>query len=760
MDIKPLSGKGLDSVRLADARINLWEGSVRSSKTVSSLIRWLKFVREALPGNLLMTGKTERTLKRNIIDPLTEWLGKSRCRLVEGSGELWLLGRRVYIAGANDERAQEKIRGLTLVGAYVDEVSTVPESYWSMLLTRLSVDGAKLFGTSNPDSPAHWLMRDYLDRSSMWLDHSGHVLRHEGDDRLDLARFSFRLADNPHLSAAYIKALSAEFTGLWRRRFIEGLWVAAEGAIFDMWDPDRMVADIMPPIVNWIGAGIDYGTTNPFHAVLLGLGADSCLYVVSEWRYDSRRSRRQLTDTEYSQRLRAWLEQVRVPASKRQDGTWLLGVRPHYIVVDPSAASFRAQLHQDGLSTVAANNEVLDGIRTVSSLMTAGKLKVSRDCPELLAEIPSYSWDGKAAKLGEDKPVKVNDHGCFVAGTPVLSASGWQPVERIRSGELVMTRHGLKPVTAAGMTNPAAPTVRVDLADGRTLEGTGNHPVWVHGRGFVRMDALRYGDILMSCQTPRLSVIRESSTDATRTPASGPNARTTSLVSATARSTGSAAFMRKSGRMRTARFPRAATSTTRTRTRSTTTRLTSSASPTPSTASTTRRAGPSKGAPPDISRTWKRSGPSPSPGIAAKKAGRGIASTARKPWRLANSSHSPVSNAGSLTRRSTVVMARGSAQTPANRRGGEPPAWTTSSGRATSAETRSARASTARPPIAGVRVVAVAAGQAAVPVFNLSVAADCPEYFAAGVLVHNCDAMRYDIFTTRSVWQGTVRLVA
>ena len=419
MRVEPLTGKGLESVRLANSQLNLWEGSVRSSKTVSSLVAWLMFVRESPPGNLLMVGKTERTLRRNIIDPLVEWLGSSRCRFVAGNGELWLLGRRIYVAGANDEKAQDKIRGLTLVGAYCDEVSTMPESFFTMLLSRLSLEGARLYGTTNPDSPAHWLLRDYLLRADVWLDHSGTVLRKPideladtEDEPLDLARFSFRLSDNPHLPRSYIDGLSRQFTGLWRKRFIEGLWVAAEGAIYDMWDPDRMVVDILPPITQWICAAMDYGTSNPFHAVLLGIGADQCMYVVSEWRHDSRKAHRQLTDAEYSVKVREWLQQVPVPASRRPDGSWLRGVQPHYMVVDPSAASFRTQLHRDGGSPVAGNNAVADGIRTVSSLLSAGRLKISRDCPELIAELPGYSWDPKAALLGEDKPIKVADHGC------------------------------------------------------------------------------------------------------------------------------------------------------------------------------------------------------------------------------------------------------------------------------------------------------------------------------------------------------------
>ena len=237
MEISPLRGKQLESVKLATARQNLWEGSVRSSKTVSSLVAWLKYVRTGPGGNLLMTGKTERTLKRNIIDPLTEMLGPSRCKYNQGAGEVMLCGRRVYVAGANDERAQDKIKGLTLAGAMVDEVSTIPQSFYQMLLSRLSIDGAQLFGTTNPEGPAHWLKKDYLDKASVWLDHDCTVKR--DPDGLDLARFSFRLADNPHLPPAYVESLRREFTGLWRKRLIEGLWVVAEGAVYDMFDEEQ-----------------------------------------------------------------------------------------------------------------------------------------------------------------------------------------------------------------------------------------------------------------------------------------------------------------------------------------------------------------------------------------------------------------------------------------------------------------------------------------------------------------------------------------
>lgn len=410
MQIEPLVGKAKQAVALCDHRLNIFEGSVRSGKTIGSLLAWLQFTRTGPAGNLLMVGKTERTLKRNIIDPLIEMLGPDRVRYVQGAGEVFILGRRIYVAGANDEKAEGKIRGLTLAGVYVDEASTVPESFWSMLLTRLSIDGAKLFATTNPDSPNHWLLKRYLARARTWLRRDGRLEQHPDDPtRLDLARFSFRLTDNPTLSAEYIAALSAEFTGLWYKRFVDGLWVLAEGAIYDMFDPDLgrgQVVDELPDIIDW-WLSIDYGTTNPFVACLIGHGTDDRLYVTREWRWDSAVERRQLTDLEYSAKLRAWLDEL--AADGRE--AWAGCRTPDRILVDPSAASFIAQLHRDGWASVrGADNAVEDGLRDVATLLSADRLKIHQSCVGGIDEMTGYVWDPKAQAKGEDRPLKERDH--------------------------------------------------------------------------------------------------------------------------------------------------------------------------------------------------------------------------------------------------------------------------------------------------------------------------------------------------------------
>ena len=160
------TGKQLESIKGAEARINLWDGAVRSSKTVGANYRWMRFIANAVkhnqPGELLMVGKTERTLRRNILQPMQDFLGQ-RLKVNAGNGEATIWGRRIHLVGANDERAEGKIRGGTYLAAYVDEATLIPESFWQMLMSRLSMKGSKVFATTNPDGPYHWL-KDQLHR--------------------------------------------------------------------------------------------------------------------------------------------------------------------------------------------------------------------------------------------------------------------------------------------------------------------------------------------------------------------------------------------------------------------------------------------------------------------------------------------------------------------------------------------------------------------------------------------------------------------
>jgi PBSX family phage terminase large subunit len=375
------SEKQLRSIFDSNARINLWEGAVRSGKTVGSIIRWLEYIKKGPAGSLAMIGKTERTLKNNILDEIAPIVGSKNYEPRYGDGYVKIFGRKILLYGANDERSESKIRGKTLAGAYGDEITLWPESFFRQLMLRLSVKGSKFFGTTNPDSPYHWLKAEYIDKVD------------EGD--LDMKVFHFNLDDNPALDPDYVRSLKKEYTGLWYKRFILGAWVQAAGAVYDMWDEDehtfRDVA--LPAGISW-EVWCDYGTHNPCVFLLVARKGER-FWIMREYYWNSRETNRQKTDQEYRTDL------VEFVGDRRIDK----------LVIDPSAASFIQELQKNTrFPIVKANNDVEDGIRVVSSALTAKRLLVHEDCKNTIREFGSYVWDEKAQKRGEDKPVKEMDH--------------------------------------------------------------------------------------------------------------------------------------------------------------------------------------------------------------------------------------------------------------------------------------------------------------------------------------------------------------
>jgi len=389
-----MSGKQLISIRDSTARINVWHGAIRSGKTFASILAFLIAVAQApSSGLIVIVGRTLDTIGRNIMEPITDdgVIGKllsKHIKWTSGATTAVMFGRTVHLVGANDRKAEGKIRGSTVCLAYVDEATLLPYDFFRQLLGRMSVKGARMFATTNPDNPAHWLRKEYLLRQG----------------ELNLRHWQFGLIDNPSLDADYVRDLKSEYTGLWYKRFILGNWVQSEGAVYEMWDEDRMVVDVLPLITKWLAVGIDYGTTNPFSALTLGIGADKRMYLTREWRWDAKLRKRQLTDVEYSKHVRQFLKEHPVPGSKLQ------GITPEWWVLDPSAASFRIQLYEDGVTARLADNEVKAGINTFGSLLTTDRLKVHRSCEGFIEEIPGYSWDETASGKGLDTPIKSNDH--------------------------------------------------------------------------------------------------------------------------------------------------------------------------------------------------------------------------------------------------------------------------------------------------------------------------------------------------------------
>lgn len=391
------------------------DGAIRSGKTVCMSLSFVFWAMSSFSGqNFAMCGKTIGAFRRNVLFWLKVMLRSRGYKIVDHRADnLVEISRNdttnyFYIFGGKDERSQDLIQGITLAGVFFDEVALMPESFINQATGRCSVTGSKYFFNCNPDGPYHWFKARWIDKSTGYLGkEKAAKLREEAAGRGEkpglkkLLYIHFTMDDNLSLSDGIKERYRSMYSGVFFKRYIMGLWAMAEGIIYDMFNVDKHVVDVEQLVregkIRWSGdyyVSCDYGTQNATAFLLWRKSDDGKWYCIREYYYSGRDKGVQKTDAEFSSDLRKWLD----------------GISPRYVVVDPAAASFKAQLKKDGFHVKSATNDVLDGIRFVASLLKQMQLFFDRSCENTIKEFGSYIWDAKAADRGEDKPVKDRDH--------------------------------------------------------------------------------------------------------------------------------------------------------------------------------------------------------------------------------------------------------------------------------------------------------------------------------------------------------------
>ena len=361
------------------------DGSIRSGKTVSMSLSYVIWAMETFKyQNFGMCGKTIGSFRRNVLFWLKLML-KSRGYKVEDlrADNLIIVTKGntsnyFYIFGGKDERSQDLIQGITLAGCFFDEVALMPESFVNQATGRCSVDGSKYWFNCNPDGPYHWFKVNWMDKK----------------EEKNILYLHFTMDDNLSLSERVKERYRKMYSGVFFKRYILGLWVMAEGIIYDMFD--ETIHKVLTKDRNYSEyyVSCDYGTQNATVFILLGK-CNGKWYAVKEYYYSGREEVKQKTDNQYYDDLEKFLGDI----------------IPKAIIIDPSAASFIALIRDKGKYTVRhAKNEVEDGIRKVGRALNELLIFFNDCCINTFREFFSYSWDEKAANRGEDKPVKENDH--------------------------------------------------------------------------------------------------------------------------------------------------------------------------------------------------------------------------------------------------------------------------------------------------------------------------------------------------------------
>ena len=391
-------------LRNCSHRWNIKTGATRSGKTYLDCAVTIpqRILAARDEGLCVMLGNTLGTLERNVLEPMRALWGLDLVGVVRTSASgniVQLFGRKVYVLGADNKKHIARIQGAAFEYAYGDEITTWDEGVFQMLKSRLSCPHSHFDGTCNPDNPQHWFKK-FLDSDA------------------DIYCQAYTIDDNPTLPPEFVAQLKKEYTGtVYYNRFILGQWAMADGLVYPFFSakPDAyLFQGDTSGIDGQFYVSIDYGTHNPCSMGLWVIHDGKALRIKESY-FDSRAERVQRTDEEHYAELERLTKGYYIQA----------------VVVDPSAASFIETIRRHGkYLVIPADNDVLNGIRCVASLMQAGLVTIHKSCTASRREFGLYSWDDKAK---EDRVVKENDHAmddiryfCYTILAPLIRWADWR----------------------------------------------------------------------------------------------------------------------------------------------------------------------------------------------------------------------------------------------------------------------------------------------------------------------------------------------
>ena len=358
------------------------DGAIRSGKTLCMSLSYVLWAMESFnQQNFGMAGKTIGSFRRNVLFWLKLILKSRGYQVVDHRSDNLIVVSKgdtqnfFYIFGGKDERSQDLIQGITLAGMFFDEVALMPESFVNQATGRCSVTGSKFWFNCNPNSPRHWFKVNWIDKR----------------DEKRIIYLHFTMDDNLSLSEQIKERYRSMYVGVFFKRYILGLWCVAEGLVYSMFDEEKHVTDEhMSGALEYI-VSIDYGTVNPFSAGLWAFDGKNSQRE-AELYYNSREAGKRVDDEAYYKMLKELIGDRKVS----------------YIIIDPSAASFIEVIKKYGEYTVKkADNDVLDGIRVVTTMLNKGLLKIYKDCTSCINEFGLYCWD---EEKNNDTVIKENDH--------------------------------------------------------------------------------------------------------------------------------------------------------------------------------------------------------------------------------------------------------------------------------------------------------------------------------------------------------------
>jgi len=304
---------------------------------------------------------------------------------------------KVAIAGCSvlfrSADTPERLRGLNLNWAYLDEAAQMVQKMWHIVIGRLRVGAPSAWITTTP-AGYNWVYRQWVESN---------------DPAYEMIHAP--TGDNTFLMPEYLADLRSAYVGEFARQEIEGDFVAFEGLVYPNFRRDLHCKDLEIK-AGWTWArSIDYGYTNPFVCLWGAIDEDKRLYIVDE-HYRSK-----------------MLIREHAMAIRHRIGNYAFTVADH-------DAQDNAEMAACNVMTRPAQKDILVGIQKVMARFEpAGdgrpRLFISPRCGNLLRELGMYRWtQTKEGRNDKEEPVKENDHAMDALRYMVMEFDN----ERIISG--------------------------------------------------------------------------------------------------------------------------------------------------------------------------------------------------------------------------------------------------------------------------------------------------------------------------------------
>lgn len=372
------------------------DGAIRSGKTIAMVVGFLTWSQEMFSGqSFILAGKTMGALKKNVVRPMLQMLeawGWPYTYIRSGTDARLEIGSNTYyLYGANTEASQDTLQGLTAAGAYADEAALFPQNFIDQMIGRCSVEGAKTWMNCNPENPHNYIHEEFIQKAK---EKKVYRLHFTMDDNLTLPQKT---------KERYYRTWAAG--SVFYKRFILGLWVAADGLIYQQFADnveEYLISSSWLEEINEDGnlkheimyatIGVDFGGTKSAHSfTLTGFTKGFKQVVVLDEYYCKKRiNPKQLQDD--------FIDFVKRAQSKYRVYEAYCDNAEQTLIAGLENACAQAHVGIDVKNAI--KGPINDRIAFYNSLIAQNRWKVMKHCKHIIEAFEQAVYDDK--KLNQD----------------------------------------------------------------------------------------------------------------------------------------------------------------------------------------------------------------------------------------------------------------------------------------------------------------------------------------------------------------------